>query len=356
MGNLNVLFLVAGGSGGHILPALQLGKKWLNQNPEGKIIFFCSNKKLDKEITRKNSFLDKIVGLKLQNFPGKKFWFYPQFLVQLMVAVFKSFYYLFTYKPSKILSTGGYIAVPLCVVARLFKTEIELYELNVVPGRAVKALLPFAQKIFITFENTKFFLRNRMRNFSHKCTQKNYPVRFAEQDKIFDKKMLIKEVNKTYGCDFSEDKKTIFLLGGSQGSVFLNDVFKSWLLKNKSLLSKIQVIHQTGEADQVDWQKFYKQLGLPAVVFAYHEDIKDFYLLADLVISRAGAGTLFELEFFQKRSLIIPLKSAYTDHQVDNAFEMVQRNPDLFSSHDQDDIKRDFSVFDNKMIQLFCGD
>ncbi|MCK4518070.1 hypothetical protein KAT92_04795, partial [Candidatus Babeliales bacterium] len=97
-----------------------------------------------------------------------------------------------------------------------------------------------------------------------------------------------------------------------------------------------QVIHQTGSRDKTDWHNFYKQQNIPAHVFAYEDHIQDFYLLANLIICRAGAGTLFELAFFAKKAVVIPLKAKTTDHQIANAREMAKRYPDLFIVREQE--------------------
>ncbi|MBD3231986.1 hypothetical protein GF322_05015 [Candidatus Dependentiae bacterium] len=357
----NILFLVAGNSGGHILPALEIGRRWKKNNPSGKIIFFCSKKGIDKKIILNSNFLFQKVGLSFDNFPGKKFYLYPQFIVKLIWTLILSIYFLILYRPEKIISTGGYISIPICVVSKLFRTKIELFELNVFPGKTVKALLPFANKIFVTFDSTILFLNKKCRirtkfnhknkekqpNFKKKCFVEQYPLRFNSKDKIYDKNLIINKIN-----GFSQNRKTIFLIGGSQGSVFLNNLFKKWLLNNIDAINNLQIIHQTGITDKTNWIAFYKKINIPAVVFDYDENIKDFYLIADLVISRAGAGTLFELEFFQKKSLIIPLESNYTSHQINNAYEMARRNTDLFFVQKQNDIKNDFYLFEDKINEL----
>ncbi|MCK4650697.1 UDP-N-acetylglucosamine--N-acetylmuramyl-(pentapeptide) pyrophosphoryl-undecaprenol N-acetylglucosamine transferase [Candidatus Babeliales bacterium] len=352
MNNSKILSLVAGSSGGHILPAIQIGKKWLQKNPKGKIIFFCSKKNIDKKILNKTSFINHIIFLNLCNFPSKKIWLYPKFIFQFIIVFFKSLFYIFKYKPYKIIGTGGYISIPVCIAAKLIKSRIELYELNVVPGRAIKVLTKIANKIFITFEGSKFFLQNRVKNFAQRCELIDYPIRFKKQNKISDKQTIIKTMNKNFETTFFRDKKTIFLLGGSQGSIFLNRLLKKWIHKNKYLLTKIQIIHQTGIKDKTDWNSFYKNLEIPSIIFSYDENIKNYYLISDLIICRAGAGTLFEIEFFKKQSLVIPLKSKQTDHQVDNALEMQYKNPNLFTLQDQNLITKNFNLFSDEIIKI----
>jgi UDP-N-acetylglucosamine--N-acetylmuramyl-(pentapeptide) pyrophosphoryl-undecaprenol N-acetylglucosamine transferase len=352
MSKTKAICLVAGSSGGHIIPALQLGKTWLQKNPTGRIIFFCSNKNIDKNILEKYNFLDRIVYLNMSSISGKKVWSYPTLIVQFTITFFKSLLHLIKYQPEKTICTGGYIAIPVCLAAKCIRSNVELYELNVVPGRSVKALLPFANKVFITFEGSKLFLQNKIKDFTKRCTHTQYPVRFTDKDKTYNKQHIIDTINKNFNTQFDTQRKTMFLLGGSQGSIFLNTTLKKWLKKNKFLLKYIQIIHQTGLNDPTDWVHFYKNLPIPTIVFSYDENIKNYYLLADLIICRAGAGTLFEIEFFKKRSLIIPLKSIQTDHQVDNAAEMHHKHPDLFTVQDQDTITQNFTAFSDKIIKI----
>lgn len=113
----------------------------------------------------------------------------------------------------------------------------------------------------------------------------------------------------------------------------LNNALKDFLQGRfgYQALSSIQIIHQTGSFEQFDWVGFYHRLGIPALTFSYYEQVKDFYGLADLVICRAGAGTIFEIAFFGKPCIVIPLVASSTAHQVDNAREIAKQYPHLFT-------------------------
>lgn len=339
------LCIVAGGSGGHILPALVLAKQWKEQNKDKKVLFFGNKKKLDQTILRDNEFLDTAKFFKLINFPGKKLWFLPKFSFQFLNSFFKSLYFLRKYKIKKIIGTGGYLAIPACFAGKVLRCEIELYELNVKPGKAIKFLSPLANKIFITFEKSKEYLPK----IQNKCFLKNYPLRFSKKDKMFNKAELIEKINNKF---FTQNKKTIFLLGGSKGSKFLNETFKSWINNNKNLWRKIQIIHQTGFDDLQNIKDFYSEKNIPAIVFSFEKNIKDFYLISDLVISRAGAGTIFELEFFQKNSVLIPLQTKHTNHQVFNAKEIATRNADRIIVLEQNQIKQNLNLL-TRQLGLF---
>jgi UDP-N-acetylglucosamine--N-acetylmuramyl-(pentapeptide) pyrophosphoryl-undecaprenol N-acetylglucosamine transferase len=194
-----------------------------------------------------------------------------------------------------------------------------LYELNVEPGQAVKFLSYFTDTVFICFSQTAQYFKNK------NCVLTPYPVRFNYTDRIYNKLQLLTDWN------LSADRKTIVILGGSQGSLFVNQAIKSCLENDPKLCECVQIIHQIGINDQDDYKNFYEQHHIPAVVFAYNEQLENFYNLADLIICRAGAGTLFEVEFFKKQCIIIPLQTDLTDHQLQNAQAMRQMHPDYFS-------------------------
>jgi len=141
-------------------------------------------------------------------------------------------------------------------------------------------------------------------------------------------------------------------MGGSQGSFFINSLFKDWLEKEENRHSKIQVIHQTGNRDDRNWHSFYREMGIPSFIFSFYDNLKIFYSVADLVICRAGAGTLFELEFFKKLSLVLPLKTKQTSHQIFNAQEMAAKNPDLFVVQNQSLKQEDLAVFSKNIENM----
>jgi UDP-N-acetylglucosamine--N-acetylmuramyl-(pentapeptide) pyrophosphoryl-undecaprenol N-acetylglucosamine transferase len=351
MKNGRTLCVVAGSSGGHILPALSIGRKWQKNNLDGKILFITGRKKIDKSLLKKEKSFSGLCQLSLSNVPGKQVWLYPQFLLQCLVSFLKSFFYLLWFRPERVVSTGGHIAIPPCLSAKLLRIPVELYELNVIPGRTIKALAPIAKKVFMTFEKSKtFFAAAEVK--PQKFETCEYPLQFEGDAAAYNKKGAFHFINESIDesniglrLHFTRDRKTLFVLGGSQGSVYLNKLLKKWLLQNKNSIENFQIIHQTGSSDKTDWDVFYQALAIPYFVFSYSSDIKDFYLIADYVISRGGAGSLFELKSMKKKSLIVPLAMVAKNHQVMNAREMVAMHPEIFSMCDPRDLEKDSEVF-----------
>lgn len=310
-----MIAVAAGHSGGHIIPALTLAQK-----EHVPLLFFAGNSALDHTL--------------LQNISGATY-FLPlgktprgfariTFACALVYAFFTALYVLVRHQPTKVISTGSIVAIPVCLAGWLLRIPIELYELNVEPGKTIAFLSRFARTTYVLYEQTKSFLPH-----AH-CIITKYPIRFGAADKRITKQEALTSLG------FCPTRSTIFVLGGSQGSVFLNNLIKTYVTHHAH--TPIQVIHQTGTQD--DWHKFYQHHRIPALTFTY-ADVPRLYAAADLVICRAGAGTLAELIFFEKRALIIPLQTKATSHQLHNAQAVQRTHPHLITIAQQtDEIER----------------
>jgi len=306
----------AGKSGGHIVPCLTLAKKYSKQHNNLHITFISAQNKLDQKLTN-DDLINKNIYLKLDNVPYKQFFHWPLFFLQLTYSWIKITAYFIKKRPERIISTGSYIAIPAVLAAFTLRIPIELWELNVIPGKAIKWLTPFANTVNITFTETKQYLPN------FKCTETQYPIRYEQ-------KLTIPQQKSRKLIDLHENLFTIFIMGGSQGSRTLNQLIKKLIESHPELRKKIQCIHQTGP-DPYDWKAWYQKQNIPAVIFTYKNNLSDIYNATDLIISRAGAGALAEIDFFKKRAIIFPLKTNQTDHQHHNANAMQRQSPQLFT-------------------------
>ena len=106
----------------------------------------------------------------------------------------------------------------------------------------------------------------------------------------------------------------------------------------------MQIIHQTGSTDTTDWKNFYESAGVTAHIFSYYPHLALMYSAADLIICSAGAGTLFEIKFFNKQCIIIPLSTSTTDHQLYNARAMADEYPELFHTIGQQDVEKNPAI------------
>ncbi len=332
---------VAGRSGGHIIPALTLAQQYKEKNIDTNILFLSTNTELDKKLLSKQPIIDRLIHISLGNFPYKKLHKYPLFLWQLIISLCKSFYYLVRYRPQKITAMGGYISIPVCAISWILHIPYELFELNVVPGKTTTFLTSLVSRINICFEQTKNHLP------ANKCYPIAYPVRFSANAKIIPKKEALATLT------FLSTRITIMILGGSQGSSFINNVMKKWIQSYSAYHSQIQIIHQTGLLhDQYVLEEFYAKNNIPAFVFDYSDELEYCYQAADLIICRSGAGTLFEVYFFQKPCITIPLETVATTHQYYNAKAMENLLPTLLTVIKQNELEDNLPLL-NKAIVHF---
>lgn len=320
---INPTCYVAGHSAGHILPALTLAKK--ETTP---VLFISSLGKLDRDILERQSFLQRKYFLKTKAHKFLK----P---IVMLIAMLKSIRILHKHKPNKVVTTSGLVAVPVCLAATILRIPFEVHELNVEPGKSTKFLSLFASKVFTCFKASQKLLPK------NKCYMGTYPVRFSGQDKKLDKAQELLKL----GLD--PNKKTILVLGGSQGSIGINKL----ILQAAPKLKEFQIIHQTGAADTTDYATEYNKLGVPNFVTKYYNNMEELFAACNIVICRSGAGTLAEVTFFKKKCITIPLEACTTRHQVDNAKAMEAEHPKLVKFVRQSKLE----TFSNKLTELILA-
>lgn len=328
--NTQSVAFVAGRSGGHIIPALTFAQTIKKNDPQTNIILISTATSLDQHIMQQHGgIIDQHHMIKLPNIkflnPFKLF----SFLIRAKLAFIKSISILKAAKPQRIIGLGGSICVPVCLAAWFLRIPIELYDFDARPGKATRFLARYAQTIYLCFEQAKQHLP------AAKCTLINYPIRFEPALTTIPAQAARAHLR------LMPNKKTIFINGGSQGSAFINQCMKEWLELNPHLYSLIQIIHQTGNHNHQEWANFYKDAEIPAITFTYHHDMAPFYAAADVIICRAGAGSLFEALFFKKPCITIPLETTSTNHQRDNARTLAHKYPELITMLCQQEIKQD---------------
>lgn len=319
MHNRPIIAIVAGHSGGHIIPGLTYAKQLRAQSPHPQIALFSTQIALDKKIAAADASADHHIALALTSAPQGNFFKLARCAWQTAITFGQSIWHLSRLKPQKVIAMGGYVSVPVCLAAWLLRIPIELFELNVIPGKAILFLARFATVIHLCFEKTERYFPHAL------CKFTDYPVRFSENER------MVTPRNARLALALDPDKKTIFIQGGSQGSLFINNAIKQFVERNHGLHASLQIIHQTGSINSLDWQHFYQQYNIPAIVFAYNHDVALYYCAADLIICRSGAGTLFEVGFFNKQCITIPLETPATDHQWYNGTTLAKLWPDLVS-------------------------
>ncbi len=309
------ILIAGGGSGGHIFPAYALVCELQRRNKDIDFVFVISGRSEERIISdylcrRLSNFRIKIIPW----FPlrGKDIFALTDFLTRLLWAGSYSFLFVLLQRPAVVAGFGGYLSAPLIVAASVLGIPTLIHEQNICPGRANIILSNFADRVALSFEESRKYFRKK-----RKLVVTGNPVRpdLVHMDR--------KAAAESFG--FNPEVFTILILGGSQGATPINREFTGALKHIKKEGMRLQFIHITGRRDFPWVVKAYKELGLGAEVFPFLEEIGPAYICSDLVISRAGASTLNELSCLAKAVLSIPYPYA-GGHQLLNARYYAQRN------------------------------
>ncbi len=311
MGKAGVIFILdnykiiiaGGGTGGHLFPAIAIGEEIKERIPNAQIHFVGSNFGLEAKVYPVKDLLHTLLPIKglQRGFSIDSFLknlLLPYRLIKSILKLRKLFK---EFSPQLVIGTGGYAsAIPLLIATRQKPSvPIVLQEQNSYPGLTTRWFAKKANLICSAF------------NFDNKIIKKRViltgnPIRNNIIDG--DRSLALKEYY------LIEDKKTIFVFGGSQGSAFLN---KSIARIIKSFdYNALQVLWQTGDKEY----KKYKKFGNNTVkVVPFINDMASAYALSDLVVCRSGALTLSEISICGKPSILIPFSAAAGNHQLKNA-------------------------------------
>lgn len=340
----NIICYVAGKSGGHIIPCLTLAQEELNKHPDVKILLLTTNEPLDLQICKQSRAISWSVPLPLKTTSITGISDLMRLVVQGCITICTTIITLLQYRPLKVVSTGGFLAIPVVICARMLGIPVELYELNVQPGKATRLLAHWSVDLRICFAQTARYLpKKRYRTVA-------YPIRFFDNIKQVTQQEALLQLGLT------DQRKTIFIIGGSQGSLQINSYIREWILANPQIHHQIQIIHQIGSQESFNWELFYKDHNIPAVIYPFTMDVALHYSAADLIICRSGAGGLFEALFFGKPCITIPLETKSNNHQVANALAMQQQYDELFTVLRQQQLDQNQKLLAdtiNKLLQIY---
>ena len=300
------IIIAGGGTGGHLFPAIAIGEEIKERIPDAEIHFIGSTFGLESKVFPVKDLIHTLLPIRglqrsinirniLKNF------FLPFRIIRCLIKV-NSIYKDFN--PRLVIGTGGYAsAVPLFVaVTQNPKIPIILQEQNSFPGITTRWFAKKSSLICSAFNVFKDVPDNEV-------ILTGNPIRSTILNGK--KKSAIKDFN------LSENKKTLFIFGGSQGSRFLNDS----LLKiiREINFKNIQIIWQTGDKD---FRKYNSLINKNLKIVPFINDMASAYALSDLVVCRSGALTLSELTACGKPSILIPFAAAAGNHQLKNAIAL----------------------------------
>ena len=282
------IILTGGGTAGHVSLNQAIIPTLISEGYN--VHYIGSNDGIEKELITQ-SFPDvpyhSISSGKLRRYFSMKNFTDP---FKVLAGVGQAFSVIRKVKPTMIFSKGGFVSVPVVIAAKLAKIPVVIHESDVTPGLANKIALPFASHIFTIFQDTLKYLPSDKAT----CTGSIVREQLFKGNGLKGKKL----------CGFKDDKKVLLVMGGSLGSVVLNDSLRSNL---PEILATYNVVHLCGKENvdtTLDSLDGYKQFGYVT------NELPDLLHAADLVVSRAGSNSIFEFLALEKPMLLIPLSAA----------------------------------------------
>ena len=305
------IVLTGGGSGGHLIPLIAVARKIKEDFPETTFLYVGPNGKMEKEIMDAEAIPSKniLVG-KL-----RRYYSFQNFIdmCKIPLGVVQSMWILFLEMPDAIFSKGGYASLPVVLVAWAYRIPVLIHESDAVPGLANSILGKFVSRVAVSYPSAE--------------------EEFLASEVVLTGNPLREDINKGDArkaremFSLSEERKTILVIGGSQGARVINNRVLSVL---PELLEKYQIIHQTGEENFQEVQHRAGELGYKIGREGYHaiayigSEMKDIYAASDLIVSRAGANSISEIAANQKPAILIPLAGSANDHQRMNAYALAK--------------------------------
>ena len=311
---LRILF-TGGGTGGHITPlisvAVELQKFASQKNLELDFRYFCSPEAYENLLEMNGITVSKIASSKWRRyFDLRNFMDIPKFIIGFCEALWRVFWFM----PDVCFSKGGSGALPVVLTCAFYRVPLIIHESDTIPGLANRISGGYAKRIALSFDSAKDF-------FKGNAVVTGTPIRHELLGEALEKGTA----KQIFG--FDPEKPVIFIISGSQGAVRINDFM---LDAAPELVKEFQILHQTGinNFEQVkselntisknftdEEKKHYK------IVPYFEKDLKDAYVAADIVVSRAGSASIFEIAAFGKPAILVPLPEAAGNHQTKNAYD-----------------------------------
>ena len=299
----SLVMILAGGTGGHVFPALAVAKQIEKQSIP--IIWVGTKRGIEAKIVPDAGY--KIEWISVNGLRGKNFATYFMAPFKLALASLQVTWLLLKHRPCAVLGMGGFVAGPGGLIAALLRKPLIIHEQNAIAGLTNRILAPFAKRILTGFPST--FVRNNVEVLGN-------PVR-AE----------ISAIQRQHDIADPIDRPLrILIFGGSLGAQALNETVPAALaqmVKVHPAELHPEVWHQTGENKYRFTQEQYASNKIQARVDAFIDNMQEAYAWADLVICRAGAITVAELSVAGLGAIFIPYPYAVDDHQTANATALV---------------------------------
>jgi UDP-N-acetylglucosamine--N-acetylmuramyl-(pentapeptide) pyrophosphoryl-undecaprenol N-acetylglucosamine transferase len=316
------IIVSGGGTGGHIFPAISIANAIRELRPDAEILFVGAEGRM--EMKRVPAAGYEIVGLPVQGFDRKNPFKNISVLWKLMKSRRMAKRIIKDFKPNVVVGVGGYASGPTLNMAAKAGIPTLIQEQNSYAGVTNKLLARGAKKICVAYEGMERFFPKENIVFTGNPVRQN----------LKDATIVYKDAIEQFGLD--EKKRTVLIVGGSLGARTINESVLSCLELIRQQ-DEVQFIWQTGGYYHAEITETLRRAGCPEnlVVTDFISDMASAYAVADLVISRAGAGSISEFCLLGKPVILVPSPNVAEDHQTKNALALVKKNAAIYIKDDE---------------------
>lgn len=302
------ILISGGGTGGHIFPALSIANALRRRDPQTRILFVGAEGRMEMERVPAAGY--EIVGLPVSGFDRKRLWRNFKVLWRLWKSLRRARRTVAQFAPDVVVGVGGYASGPVLKQAQKAGIPTLIQEQNSYPGVTNKILAPKAKAICVAYDGLeRFFPADRI-------IKTGNPVR-ADLTEV---SISQAEAKKVLG--FDPEKPLVLVVGGSLGARTINESIAPEL--DRFVKAGASLLWQTGKLYAAEYVPMAENHpGIQAMPFISRMDLA--YRAADIVVSRAGAGTISELQLLGKPSILVPSPNVAEDHQRKNAQALVDR-------------------------------
>lgn len=297
------IVIAAGGTGGHLYPAIALAREFVRRDVSAQILFVGTARGIESRVLAHEGF--ELAPITANPVMGKGVLDVVRGLLSVPIGIWQSLRILNQRRADLVIGVGGYTSPAMLAAAALKGIARVILEPNAYPGLANKAVAPFTQRVFVAFESAGASFDRR------KVRMVGTPVR---------QEFLVP--SRKTGDSTEHGGQHLLIFGGSQGAKAVNSAMLEGLALLRERLPGLAITHQTGEGDFERVSAAYRERGLQANVVPFLYDMPAVLRTADLVVARAGAMTIAELTACGKAAVLIPLPTAIYDHQMKNARAM----------------------------------
>jgi UDP-N-acetylglucosamine--N-acetylmuramyl-(pentapeptide) pyrophosphoryl-undecaprenol N-acetylglucosamine transferase len=300
--------LTGGGSGGHVYPGISVIRALEKMNDQVEFHWIGTADGMESQIVPKENIPLHLIEVGKLNMSGASFGSRIKTLLGLPVAMWNCYKILKKLKPVCIFGVGGFVSGPVVLCASIMGIPTAIWEPNAHPGLSNRWLSFFVKKIFLVFDDAKKHLSGH-----HKIQRVGLPIRSEIEALSHSQKNI-------------ENKKlNVLIFCGSQGAQTVNTLLKKAFLEMKSEFSQFQIRHQTGAHDIQEFKQAYEGLDF-IEPYEYLHNMSEHLNWADIIICRAGTGSVSEVAACRKPAIFIPLPWAADDHQTKNAQALVNED------------------------------